>query len=129
MSKLGKMLGYNCTYISLKYSLPDASAFLIYSIVCCLRTPWCEVYEDYNTLNVELQLCFVHFFLQCLRLTDTMRRTQLERELESARASAHPTGIKDKEGELQRAKEEARRLGEERAKAQKVRPCCVLLDN
>ncbi len=53
--------------------------------------------------------------------------TQLERELESVRASAHPTGIKDKEAELQRAKEEARRLGEERAKAQKVCPCCVLL--
>ena len=46
---------------------------------------------------------------------------QLEGELEAARRAAHPSDVKGKEAELQRAKEEARRLGEERAKAQKVR--------
>ena len=45
---------------------------------------------------------------------------QLEKELAAARASANPGDLKGKEAELQRAKEEARRLGEERAKAQKV---------
>ena len=52
---------------------------------------------------------------------------QLEKELASARASANPGDLKGKEAELQRAKEEARRLGEERAKAQKVTHTFLLI--
>lgn len=51
---------------------------------------------------------------------------QLESELEAARRAAHPGDLKGKETELQRAKEEARRLGEERAKAQKARLFFIL---
>ena len=52
---------------------------------------------------------------------------QLESELEAARRAAHPGDLKGKETELQRAKEEARRLGEERAKAQKARPLILFV--
>ena len=52
---------------------------------------------------------------------------QLESELEAARRAAHPGDLKGKETELQRAKEEARRLGEERAKAQKARPSILFV--